>query len=162
MIDGTVRSIRTHLDLNGFEKVSIMNYSVKYKSSLYEPFRDAADSSPSFGDRSQYQMDSSNRREAVKKVKRDIDDGVDIIMVKPSMFYQDVIRELRDNFELPICAYQVSGEYSMIHNAAANNLIDLEKAILESLLSIKRSGADLIITYFAREISRTLNQNGDT
>ncbi len=162
MIDGTVGSIRTHLDINGFEKVAIMNYSVKYKSSLYEPFRDAADSSPSFGDRSQYQMDSSNRREAVKKVKRDIDDGVDIIMVKPSMFYQDVIRELRDNFELPICAYQVSGEYSMIHNAAANNLIDLEKAILESLLSIKRSGADLIITYFAREISRTLNQNGDT
>ena len=161
MIDGTVSSLRNHLDLNGFEKVAIMNYSVKYKSSLYEPFRDAAESSPSFGDRSQYQMDFSNRREAVKKVKRDIEDGVDIVMVKPSMFYQDVIRELRDNFELPICAYQVSGEYSMIHNAAANGLIDLNQAILESLLSIKRSGADLIITYFAREICRTLSQNGD-
>tara|TARA_B100000902_G_scaffold399974_1_gene474172 strand:+ start:4010 stop:5056 length:1047 start_codon:yes stop_codon:yes gene_type:complete len=161
MIDGTVRSLRTHLDTNGFEKVAIMNYSVKYKSSLYEPFRDAAESSPSFGDRSQYQMDFSNRREAIKKVKEDYENGVDIIMVKPAMFYQDVIRELRDNFELPICAYQVSGEYSMIHNAASNNLIDLNQAILESLLSIKRSGADLIITYFAKEISNMLKQNGE-
>jgi porphobilinogen synthase len=151
MIDGMVKAIRGGLDVSGFKNTAILSYAAKYSSSFYGPFRDAAESPPTFGDRSEYQMDPANRREALKEVAMDVAEGADMLMVKPAMPYLDIIREVRDRYTLPLAAYQVSGEFSMIHAAAQNGWLDLERAALESLLSIKRAGADLILTYFAKD-----------
>jgi porphobilinogen synthase len=151
MMDGRVGQIRKALDSEGFEKVIIMSYAAKFASCFYGPFRDAAESPPQFGDRKSYQMDPANRREALREITLDIDEGADIVMIKPAMPYLDIIREARNKFELPIAAYQVSGEYSMIHAASQKGWLDPDTAIMESLISIKRSGADLILTYFARK-----------
>ncbi len=159
MIDGMVGAIRDGLDEAGLHQVSIMSYAAKYASAFYGPFREAAESPPSFGDRSQYQMDPANRREALKEIAIDVDEGADMLMVKPGMPYLDILRELRDNFDLPTSVYQVSGEYAMIHAAAANGWLDLERAALESLMSFKRAGADMIITYFAKDAARWLQQS---
>jgi porphobilinogen synthase len=128
-----------------------MSYAAKYASGFYGPFRDAAESSPSFGDRSQYQMDGANRREALKEVALDVAEGADFLMVKPALAYLDIIREVRNRYDLPLAAYQVSGEFAMIHAAAQNGWIDLERVALETLTSIKRAGADMILTYFAKD-----------
>ncbi len=156
MIDGMVGGIRTVLDSSGYEHVSIMSYAAKFASAFYGPFRDAAESPPQFGNRHQYQMDPGNRREAAHEVALDVEQGADMLMVKPAMAYLDVLSDMRRNHNLPISAYQVSGEFSMIHAAAANGWLDLEKAALESLVGIKRAGADTIITYFAKDASRWL------
>lgn len=159
MMDFAIREIRDELDKNGFEKILIMGYSVKYCSSYYGPFRDAADSAPSFGDRRTYQMDPANRNEAIKEAQADVDEGAEILMVKPALAYLDIIRDLKNNFDLPIAAYNVSGEYSMIKAAGKNGWIDEQKVMMETLLSIKRAGADIIITYFAKEAAKILNNN---
>jgi porphobilinogen synthase len=156
MIDGMVGGIRAALDANGFDHVAIMSYAAKYASAFYGPFREAAESPPSFGDRSQYQMDPANKREALKEVALDVAEGADLLMVKPALPYLDILSALRETYPLPTAAYQVSGEYAMIHAAAANGWIDLERAALESLTSIKRAGADLILTYFAKDAVRWL------
>lgn len=157
MIDGMVAGIREALDANGHNQVSVLSYAAKYSSSFYGPFRDAAESPPSFGDRSQYQMNPANRREALKEVALDVAEGADMLMVKPAMPYLDIIREIRDTYDHPLAAYQVSGEFAMIHAAAQNGWIDLERAALESLISIKRAGADMILTYFAKDAAIWLN-----
>ncbi len=157
MMDGRVGYIRKALDSEGFENVAIMSYAAKFASCFYGPFREAAESPPQFGDRKSYQMDPANRREAMREIALDIDEGADIVMVKPAMPCLDIIREARDNFDLPIAAYQVSGEYSMIHAAAQNGWLDLETVMMESLISIKRAGADLILTYFARKAAGLLS-----
>jgi len=157
MMDFAVREIRDELDKNGFNHIPIMGYSVKYCSAYYGPFRDAADSAPSFGDRRTYQMDPANRNEAIKEAQADVDEGAEILMVKPALSYLDIIRDLKINFDLPIAAYNVSGEYSMIKAAGANGWIDEQKVMMETLLSIKRAGADIIITYFAKEAAKLLN-----
>jgi len=149
--------IRKALDSEGFENVAIMSYAAKFASCFYGPFREAAESPPQFGNRKSYQMDPANRREAMREIALDIDEGADIVMVKPAMPCLDIIREARDNFDLPIAAYQVSGEYSMIHAAAQNGWLDLETVMMESLISIKRAGADLILTYFARKAAGLLS-----
>lgn len=156
MLDGMVGSIRGALDAAGLEHVPILSYAAKYASSFYGPFREAAESPPSFGDRSQYQMDPANRREALKEVALDVAEGADMIMVKPALPYLDVLAAVREEFNLPTAAYQVSGEYAMLHAAAANGWLDLEKCALESLTSIKRAGADMILTYFAKDAARWL------
>jgi porphobilinogen synthase len=156
MIDGMVAAIRARLDASGFQHVAVMSYAAKYASAFYGPFRDAAESPPSFGDRSQYQMDPANRREAIKEVAIDVAEGADMLMVKPAMPYLDILAEVRRRFDLPTAAYQVSGEYAMMHAAAANGWLDLKRCALESLTGIKRAGADMIITYFAKEASRWL------
>ena len=156
MMDFAVREIRAELDENGFEHIPIMGYSVKYCSSYYGPFRDAADSAPSFGDRRTYQMDPANRNEAIKEAQADVDEGAEILMVKPALSYLDIIRDLKNNFDLPIAAYNVSGEYAMIKAAGNNGWIDEQKIMMETLLSIKRAGADIIITYFAKEAAKIL------
>lgn len=156
MMDFAVREIRDELDKNGFEHIPIMGYSVKYCSSYYGPFRDAADSAPSFGDRRTYQMDPANRHEAIKEAQADVDEGAEILMVKPALSYLDIIRDLKNNFDLPIAAYNVSGEYSMIKAAGKNGWIDEQKVMMETLLSIKRAGADIIITYHAKEAAKIL------
>lgn len=156
MMDHQVSAIRRALDSAGFQKVGIMSYSAKYASSLYGPFREAAGSTPSFGDRRSYQMDPANAREALMEMKLDVEEGADIIMVKPALFYLDIVKEARDRFDLPIAAYNVSGEYSMIKLAASEGLIDEERSMMESLTSIKRAGADLIITYFAKSAAKLL------
>ncbi|MDE0198204.1 MAG: porphobilinogen synthase [Caldilineaceae bacterium] len=156
MLDGMVGSIRGALDGAGLEHVPILSYAAKYASSFYGPFREAAESPPSFGDRSQYQMDPANRREALKEVALDVAEGADMIMVKPALPYLDVLAAVREEFNLPTAAYQVSGEYAMLHAAAANGWLDLEKCALESLTSIKRAGADMILTYFAKDAVRWL------
>ena len=156
MMDFAVREIRDELDKNGFQHIPIMGYSVKYASAYYGPFRDAADSTPSFGDRRTYQMDAANRNEAIKEAQADVDEGAAILMVKPALSYLDIIRDLKNNFDLPIAAYNVSGEYSMIKAAGKNGWIDEQKVMMETLLSIKRAGADIIITYFAKEAARLL------
>ena len=158
MIDGMVGAIRNALDSERFEHVSVMSYAAKYSSGFYGPFREAAESAPGFGDRSQYQMDPANRREAFKEIELDVAEGADILMVKPAMPYLDIIAETREAFSLPVAAYQVSGEYAMIHAAAANGWLDLKRCALESLTGIKRAGADLILTYFARDAARWLNE----
>lgn len=158
MMDGTVASLREELDENGYSNIPIMGYSVKYASAFYGPFRDAADSAPSFGDRRTYQMDPANRNEALREASLDIDEGADIIMVKPALSYLDIIRDLKNNFDVPIAAYNVSGEYSMIKAAGKNGWIDEEKVMMEKLISIKRAGADIIITYHAKEAARILNK----
>lgn len=152
MMDGRIRAVREILDLHGDYNVPIMAYSAKYASCLYGPFRDAAESAPKFGDRKSYQMDPPNAREAMREIALDIDEGADIIMVKPALFYLDIIREARMNFNLPLAAYNVSGEYAMIKCAARNGLLDYKRAVMESITSIRRAGADIIITYFAKEI----------
>jgi porphobilinogen synthase len=152
MMDGQVNAIREALDSRGFEHISIMAYAVKYASALYGPFRDAAASAPSFGDRRAYQMDPSNLREALREAELDYAEGADILMVKPATLYLDIVRMVRDRFDLPIAAYHVSGEYAMIKAAAERGWIDEERAMMETLTSIRRAGADIIITYYAREI----------
>jgi porphobilinogen synthase len=158
MIDGMVGAIRAGLDGSGLEHVSVMSYAVKYASALYGPFREAAESPPQFGDRSQYQMDPANRREAIKEARLDVEEGADYLIVKPALAYLDVIHEVRQTFNLPIAAYQVSGEYAMIQAAALNGWIDLRRTAMETLTSIKRAGADLILTYFALDASRWLQE----
>lgn len=156
MMDGRVGAIRDELDHAGFHDVPIMAYSAKYASSLYAPFRDAAYSSPAFGDRCSYQMDPANAREALQEVALDIEEGADIVMVKPALPYLDVIRRIRDSVAAPVAAYQVSGEYSQIKAAAHCGWIREDAVMLETLLSIKRAGADLILTYFAKEAARLI------
>ncbi len=151
MMDGRVAAIRATLDDNGFTDLPIMSYAVKYASSFYGPFREAAESTPQFGDRRSHQMDPANRREALREAVADLDEGADILMVKPAMPYLDIIRDLRENFDTPIAAYHVSGEYSMIKAAAANGWIDEQRVALESLMGIKRAGADMILTYYAED-----------
>jgi porphobilinogen synthase len=151
MMDGRILAIREALENEGLTKTGIMAYSAKYASCFYGPFRDALDSAPGFGDKKTYQMDYANRREAIKEVLMDVEEGADIVMIKPAMAYLDIIREVRDNVELPVSAYHVSGEYAMIKAAAKMGWLDENKAILESLTSIKRAGADLIATYFAKD-----------
>lgn len=157
MIDGMVGTIRTALDDAGFTHTSIMSYAAKFSSGFYGPFRDAAESPPSFGDRSQYQMDPANTREALKEVALDVDEGADILMVKPAMPYLDIIKAVREQFDLPVAAYQVSGEFSMIKAAAAQGWLDERRVALESLYAIRRAGADMIITYFAKDVVRWLS-----
>lgn len=157
MMDGFVVAIRDALDGAGFEQIPIMSYAVKYASGFYGPFREAAQSTPQFGDRRGYQMDPANAREALNEAALDVEQGADILMVKPALPYLDVIRAVRLRFDLPIAAYQVSGEYAMIKAAGRMGWIDEERVALESLTSIKRAGADIILTYFARETARTLS-----
>jgi porphobilinogen synthase len=156
MMDGRVGAIRKALDERGLEQVGIMSYAAKYCSAFYGPFRDAADSAPQFGDRRSHQMDPANVEEALREVEQDIDEGADIVMVKPAVAYLDVIAKVKMRFGLPTAAYHVSGEYSMIKAAAANGWIDERRAMMETLTSISRAGADIIITYYAREAARLL------
>jgi len=156
MMDGRVGAIRTALDQAGFENTPILSYAAKFASAFYGPFREAADSAPQFGDRRSYQMDGANVREAMREIALDIEEGADMVMVKPAMPYLDVIAAARARFDLPIAAYQVSGEYAMIEAAARNNWIDRERIILESLTSIRRAGASIILTYHAKDAARLL------
>lgn len=156
MMDGRVAAIRDALDDNGFSKVSIMSYAVKYASGYYGPFRDAVDSTPQFGDRRGYQMDPANRREAMKEIALDLAEGADIIMVKPALAYLDIVREVRDAIDRPVAVYNVSGEYAMVKAAAANGWIDEERIVLETLTGMKRAGADIIITYHAIDAAEWL------
>ena len=157
MMDFQVAAIREGLDQCDFENVGIMAYSAKYYSSFYGPFRDAADSSPQFGDRASYQMEPANRREATKEMGLDISEGADIIMVKPALAYLDIISDAKSKFDVPVAAYNVSGEYSMIKAAAKMGWVDETKCMMEKLLSMKRAGADLIITYFAKDAAKQIN-----
>ncbi len=159
MMDGRIKAIRESLDQHGYTEMPIMAYSAKYASSLYAPFREAAVSSPSFGDRRSYQMDAANAREALREVELDLEEGADIVMVKPALFYLDILRQVREIARVPVAAYQVSGEYSMIKAAAQQGWIDEPAVIMESLVSIKRAGADLILTYFAKEAAQFLKQH---
>jgi len=159
MMDGRVMAIRETLDNNGFNHIPLMSYAVKYASGYYGPFREAAESTPQFGDRRSYQMDPGNRLEAIREAQMDVEEGADILMVKPGLPYLDIVRELRNQFNLPIAAYNVSGEYSMIKAAGKAGWIDEERVIMETMLSFKRAGADLILTYHAKEVARLL-KNG--
>ncbi|MBI9041769.1 porphobilinogen synthase [Lutibacter sp.] len=156
MMDGMIDTIRQALDNTGFPNIPIMSYAVKYSSAFYGPFRDAADSAPTFGDRRTYQMDPANRDEGMREATFDDQEGADILMVKPALAYLDIIRDLKNNFDRPIACYNVSGEYAMIKAAAANGWIDEERVMMESLLSMKRAGADIIITYFAKDVAKVL------
>ncbi|MDR5672676.1 porphobilinogen synthase [Halalkaliarchaeum sp. AArc-GB] len=156
MTDGMVDAIRAGLDDAGFEDVPILSYAVKYESAFYGPFRDAADGAPSFGDRRHYQMDPGNAREALREARLDVEEGADALMVKPALPYLDVVRDVRREVDVPVAAYNVSGEYAMLHAAAEKGWLDLEATAHESLVSIKRAGADLIVTYFAEDVARRL------
>jgi porphobilinogen synthase len=156
MMDGRVAAIRDGLDKAGFANTPILSYAAKYASGFYGPFREAADSAPQFGDRRSYQMDPANFREAMREIETDLDEGADMIMVKPAMPYLDVIAAARERFDVPIAAYQVSGEYAMIEAAARNNWIDRDRVMMESLISIRRAGASIILTYYAKEAARLL------
>ena len=156
MMDGRVAAIRGALDEAGFENTPILSYAAKFSSGFYGPFREAADSAPKFGDRRSYQMDPANIREAMREIELDIEEGADMIMVKPAMPYLDVIAAARDRFDLPLAAYQVSGEYAMIEAAARNQWIDRERVMMESLLCIRRAGASMILTYYAKEAAKLL------
>lgn len=156
MMDGRIIAIRNELEKNQLTETGILSYSAKYASCLYGPFRDALDSAPGFGDKKTYQMNPANRREAIKEVQADIQEGADIIMVKPAGYYLDIIREVKNSVSIPLAAYQVSGEYAMIKASAARGWLDENEAILESLIAIKRAGADLIATYFAKEACNLL------
>ncbi|GAB4298391.1 MAG: porphobilinogen synthase [Desulfuromonadia bacterium] len=158
MMDGRVMAIRETLDNNGFKNVPIMSYAVKYASGYYGPFREAAESTPQFGDRRSYQMDPANRREAIREARMDQEEGADILMVKPGLPYLDIIRDLREEFDLPVAAYNVSGEYSMIKAAGKMGWIDEDRVVMETMLSFKRAGADLILTYHAPHVARLLKQ----
>jgi porphobilinogen synthase len=157
MMDGRVGAIRDELDCHGYTEIPIMSYAAKYASCLYAPFREAADSTPKFGDRLSYQMDVANAREALREIDLDIEEGADIVMIKPALPFLDIIAAARAHVDLPIAAYQVSGEYSMIKAAARAGWVDEARAMMESLLSIKRAGADMILTYFAKDAARALN-----
>jgi len=157
MMDGRVKTIREYLDSNGFSNIPILAYSAKYASGFYGPFREAAESTPQFGDRRSYQMDPPNAREAMREIEQDINEGADIIMVKPALPYLDIIRMARDRFNVPLAAYNVSGEYAMLKAAVQNGWLDEKRVVLEALTSIKRAGADIIITYFAREAAGWLS-----
>ncbi|MGD1092307.1 MAG: porphobilinogen synthase [Bryobacteraceae bacterium] len=156
MMDGRVGAIRSALDTNGFKNTPILSYAAKFASVFYGPFREAAESTPQFGDRRSYQMDPANRLEAMHEMELDFEEGADMLMVKPAMPYLDLIREARDRFPVPIGAYQVSGEFSMIVAAARNGWLDLDRAMMESLISIRRAGASIILTYFAKDAARAL------
>ena len=158
MMDGRIGAIRTALDGAGYQNVPIMSYSAKYASAFYGPFREAAGSAPSFGDRKGYQMDPHNRREAIKECALDVDEGADILMVKPALAYLDVIRECKDAFDLPMAAYSVSGEYAMVKAAAAAGLIDEYRIMCESAVSVFRAGADILITYYAKELAQAMKK----
>jgi porphobilinogen synthase len=158
MMDGRVGAIRDELDRHGYTDIPIMSYAAKYASCLYAPFREAADSAPTFGDRRSYQMDVANAREALREIEMDIEEGADIVMVKPALPFLDIIAAARARVALPIAAYQVSGEYSMIKAAAQAGWLDESRAMMESLLSIKRAGADMILTYFAKDAARALTE----
>ncbi|WP_110927101.1 porphobilinogen synthase [Bacillus massiliglaciei] len=157
MMDGFVTAIRTGLDEAGYQDIPIMSYSVKYASAFYGPFRDAANGAPQFGDRKTYQMDPANRLEAFREAESDVEEGADFLIVKPALSYLDVIRDVKNSFTLPIVAYNVSGEYSMVKAAAQNGWIDEKAIVLETLTSMKRAGADLIITYFSKDVARWIN-----
>jgi porphobilinogen synthase len=156
MMDGRVGAIRQALDANGFEKIAILAYAAKFASVFYGPFREAAESTPQFGDRRSYQMDPANGREAMKEIEFDLEEGADMIMVKPALPYLDLIRQARDRFDVPISAYQVSGEYSMIMAAVRNGWLEYERAMMETLTSITRAGAGIILTYFSKPAARLL------
>jgi porphobilinogen synthase len=156
MMDGQVSAIREALDATGFQHVAIMAYAVKYASAFYGPFREAADSAPAFGDRRAYQMDAANAREAMREAELDYAEGADFLMVKPALPYLDILRQVRDRFDLPLAAYHVSGEYAMIKAAAGRGWIDEQRVMMETLTSIRRAGADVILTYYAREAARLL------
>jgi porphobilinogen synthase len=156
MMDGRVAAIRRELDLHGFGDVAILSYAAKYASAFYGPFRDAAQSAPEFGDRRGYQMDPPNRREALREMRLDLEEGADMLMIKPALSYLDILADARREFEVPLAAYQVSGEYSMIKAAGERGWIDADRAMEEALVSIKRAGADLILTYAAAEIAERL------
>ena len=158
MMDGRVKAIRAVLDQNGFSHLPILSYAAKYCSGFYGPFREAAESAPKFGDRRSYQMDPANRREALKEVLLDLDEGADMVMVKPALPYLDIIREVRNAVQVPVAAYNVSGEYSMVKAAARNGWLDERRVVLELLTSIKRAGADLILTYFAKDAAQWLKE----
>jgi len=156
MMDGFVTIIRRSLDAAGYEHIPIMSYAVKYASAFYGPFRDAADSTPEFGDRKTYQMDPANRKEAIREARSDVEEGADLLIVKPALAYLDIVRDIKNNFDLPIVAYNVSGEYAMVKAAAANGWVDEQAVVLEKLISMKRAGADLILTYFAKDVAKWL------
>jgi porphobilinogen synthase len=156
MMDGRVGAIREALDENGLEQTPILSYASKYASAFYGPFREAADSAPQFGDRKSYQMDGANVREAMREIEQDLGEGADMILMKPAMPYLDVVRAARDRFDVPLGAYQVSGEYSMLHAAFERGWLEPERAMLESLIGIRRAGADFIVTYFAKDAARVL------
>jgi porphobilinogen synthase len=156
MMDGRVAAIRKALDQSGFSNTPILSYAAKYASVFYGPFREAAESTPQFGDRRSYQMDPSNAREAMREIELDLEEGADMIMVKPAMPYLDIIRQARDRFDSPLGAYQVSGEFSMLMAAIQNGWLDRDRAILESLTAIRRAGADFMLTYFAQDAARLL------
>ena len=158
MMDGRIAAIREKLDDNGFTNTPIMSYAVKFASSFYGPFREAAGSAPSFGDRKSYQMDFHNRREALKEALLDVEEGADIIMVKPAMSYLDLVREVRDSIDLPVAAYSVSGEYAMVKAAAEKGWIDEEKIVCEMAVAAFRAGTDIYLTYFAKELARFIDQ----
>src|SRR5262249_50409557 len=160
MMDGMVGAIRRGLDAAGFAHTSILSYAAKYASGFYGPFRDAAESPPQFGDRSTYQMDPANGDEALREVALDVAEGADIVMVKPALAYLDIIRRVKERFEVPLAAYNVSGEFAMVKAAAKNGWIDERRVALEILTSIKRAGADMILTYFARDAARWIKQGG--
>ncbi len=157
MMDGRIGAIRTGLEENGFTKVGIMAYSAKYASCFYGPFRDALDSAPGFGDKKTYQMDYANRLEAIKEVMMDVEEGADIVMVKPALSYLDIIREVKNSVEVPVSCYNISGEYAMIKAAAKMGWVNEDKAIIETLTSMKRAGADLIATYFAKDAAKLIS-----
>jgi len=159
MMDGRVAAIRRSLDAAGFEKTPILSYAAKFASVFYGPFREAADSAPQFGDRRSYQMDPANSDEAIREINLDVEEGADIIMVKPALPYLDIIRRAREEFDLPVAAYNVSGEFAMIKAAAQLGWLDGERAMVEALTSIKRAGADIIITYFAQDMAKLLNKS---
>ena len=158
MMDGRVQAVRKALDEEGFSEIPIMSYAAKYASAFYGPFREAAESTPQFGDRRSYQMDPANRREALKEAALDIEEGADIVMVKPALAYLDVISEVKDAFDVPVAAYNVSGEYSLVKAAGKLGWVDEKRIMMEILTSIKRAGADLILTYFAKEVAKILNK----
>ncbi len=158
MMDGQVGAIREALDDSGFENVAIMSYAAKFASAFYGPFREAADSAPAFGDRRAYQMDSANAREAIREAELDYSEGADVLMVKPATVYLDILKTMRDRFDLPLAAYHVSGEYAMIKAAAQNGWIDEQRVMMETLSSIKRAGADIILTYYARDAIKALGK----
>ncbi len=156
MMDGRVEAIREALDEEGYEMVPVMSYAAKYASAFYGPFREAAESTPEFGDRRSYQMDPPNRREALKEVELDIEEGADVVMVKPALSYLDIISDVKESFDVPVAAYNVSGEYSLLHAAAKMGWVDYERVMMEVLVSIKRAGADLVLTYHAKDAAKIL------
>jgi len=158
MMDGMIAAIRSGLDEAGFQDTVIMSYAVKYASGYFGPFRDAADCSPTFGDRASYQMDPANRREAIREALLDVDEGADMLMVKPALAYMDIVREVKDATQLPMAVYNVSGEYAMVKAAAANGWIDEKRVVLETMLGFKRAGADLILSYHALDVARWLSE----